>query len=134
MNRLAVVAASLLAFSAGSGVAVAEDLVTTIEQGCKTEIEKYCSQVTLGEGRMLACFYAHEDKLSGQCQYALYDAAAQLERAISDLNYVATQCENDIESHCASVEIGEGRILECLNSKPDVVSAPCKQAIVDVSK
>jgi hypothetical protein len=90
--------------------------------------------VTPGEGRLLACFYAHEDKLSGQCQYALYDAAAQLERAISDLNYVATQCETDIETHCAGVEIGEGRILECLNSKPDVVSAPCKQAITDVTQ
>lgn len=90
--------------------------------------------MTLGEGRMLACFYAHEDKLSGQCQYALYDAAAQLERAISDLNYVATQCAADIESQCASVELGEGRILECLNSKPDVVSAPCKQAIADVTQ
>lgn len=134
MNRLAAVAAGFLAFTAGSGAALAEDLVTTIEQGCKAEIEKYCSQVTLGEGRMLACFYAHEDKLSGQCQYALYDAAARLERAISDLNYVATQCETDIKTHCGAVEIGEGRILECLNSKPDVVSAPCKQAIVDVTK
>jgi hypothetical protein len=134
MNRLAVVAAGLLAFAAGSGVALAEDLVTTIEQGCKAEIGKYCSQVTLGEGRMLACFYAHEDKLSGQCQYALYDAAARLERAISDLNYVATQCGADIETHCAKVEMGEGRIMECLNSKPDVVSAPCKQAIADVTQ
>ena len=133
MNRLAMVAAGFLALTAGSGAALAEDLVTTIEQGCKAEIEKYCSQVTLGEGRMLACFYAHEDKLSGQCQYALYDAAARLERAISDLNYVATQCENDIDTLCGDVEMGEGRILECLNSNAQT-SAPCKQAITDVSK
>ena len=133
MNRLAMVAAGLLALTAGSGVALAEDIVTTVEQGCKTEIEKYCSQVTPGEGRLLACFFAHEDKLSGQCQYALYDAAARLERAISDLNYLATQCENDIQTLCGSVEVGEGRIVECLNSKAET-SAPCKQAIADVSK
>jgi len=131
---LAVVAASFLAFTAGSSVAVAEDLVTDLKTGCKAEIEKYCSQVAPGEGRVLACFYAHEDKLSGQCQYALYDASARLERAISDLNYVATECETDIKTHCGSVEVGEGRILECLNSKPDAVSAPCKQAITDVTQ
>jgi hypothetical protein len=125
-------AAGLLALAAGSSV-MAEDLVTTVEQGCKTEIEKYCSQVTPGEGRLLACFFAHEDKLSGQCEYALYDAAARLERAISDLNYLATECETDIKTHCANVEVGEGRILECLNANA-ATSAPCKQAIADVSK
>ena len=134
MKRLAVVAASFLALTAGSGVAMAADLVTDLETGCKADIEKYCSQVTPGEGRLLACFFAHEDKLSGQCEYALYDASARLERAISDLNYVATECETDIKTHCGNVEVGEGRILECLNAKPEVVSAPCKQAITDVSK
>ena len=133
MNRLAMAAIGCLALTAVSGAALAEDLVTTVTEGCKTEIEKYCSQVTPGEGRLLACFFAHEDKLSGQCEYALYDAAARLERAISDLNYLATECENDIQTLCASVEMGEGRILECLNSKAET-SAACKQAITDVSK
>lgn len=133
MNRLAMAAISCLAFVGVSGAALAEDLVTTVEQGCKTEIAKFCSQVTPGEGRLLACFFAHEDKLSGQCEYALYDAAARLERAISDLNYLATECEGDIKTLCANVEVGQGRILECLNSKAET-SASCKQAIADVSK
>ena len=123
--------AILLAFGFSASVS-AQDIVATIEQGCSAEIEKYCSQVTPGEGRMLACFFAHEDKLSGQCQYALYNASAQLEHAISALNYVAGQCQNDIVTHCANVAAGEGRILECLEANSEAVSGPCKAAIADV--
>jgi hypothetical protein len=115
-----------------AGNVFAEDLVSQVRQGCATEMKSYCSQVTMGEGRLLACFYAHEDKLSGQCQFALYSAAAELEHAVSALNYVAGQCQDDIVEHCASVQAGEGRILECLESKGDAVSAVCTQAIGDV--
>ena len=123
------VAALLLAFSASL---YAQDPAATVVKGCEAEIKQFCSQVTPGEGRMLACFFAHEDKLSGQCQYALYTAAAQLEDAINALNYVATECRDDILAHCAEVQIGEGRVLECLDANAEVVSASCKQAISDV--
>lgn len=111
----------------------AQDIVSTVETGCAPEIENFCSQVSPGEGRLLACFYAHEDKLSGQCQYALYTASAQLEHAVSSLNYVAGQCENDIETLCANVtEIGQGQLLQCLDSQKESVSEPCKAAIASV--
>jgi hypothetical protein len=115
-----------------SAPAYSQDIVTSIEKGCAAKIESFCSQVTMGEGRLLACFYAHEDKLSGQCQYALYDASAQLERAVSALNYVAGQCDDDIMKHCAEVQMGEGRILDCLKANSETVSAACTQAIDDV--
>jgi hypothetical protein len=130
-HRIAVLTALLLLVGS-VGIANAEDIASTVETGCAAEIESYCSKVTMGEGRLLACFYAHEDKLSGQCQFALYNAAAQLEHAVSALNYVAGQCEDDIMAHCAEVQAGEGRILECLESKGDVISSACKQAVSDV--
>ena len=49
-----------------------QSLVDTVVNGCKVEIEKYCAQVTPGEGRVLACLFAYEDKLSAKCEYALY--------------------------------------------------------------
>ena len=115
-----------------AGNAFAEDIVSQVQKGCGTEIKEYCSQVTMGEGRLLACFYAHEDKLSGQCQFALYNAAAELEHAVSALNYVAGQCEDDIVEYCASVELGEGRIIDCLESNAESISASCTQAMDDV--
>jgi len=115
-----------------SGAVYAQDPVATVATGCATEIESYCSQVSEGEGRILACFYAHEDKLSGQCQFALYAAAAELELAINALDYVAGQCMNDINTLCPDVEAGEGRILDCLSAQKEAVSAKCTAAIEQV--
>lgn len=126
--------AAMALFLSLAGNLSAQDPVATVIEGCTTEIEQYCSQVSPGEGRMLACFYAHEEKLSSQCQYSLYEAAAQLEAAVNALNYVATECRDDILAHCAEVELGEGRVLECLNTNSANVSAGCNQAIKDVTE
>jgi len=128
-----MLAAGALLLGLGGNLS-AQDPVTTVVDGCATEIEQYCSQVSPGEGRLLACFYAHEDKLSGQCQYALYEAADQLDAAINALNYVATECRDDILAHCADVQVGEGRVLECLNANSANVSDTCKQAVMDVTE
>ena len=109
-----------------------QNLVETVANGCKMEIEKYCSQVTPGQSRILACLYAHNDKLSSKCEYALYDAAAQLERAVAALSYVANECDEDLEKYCESIVPGEGRLLECLEKQDKHVSGRCKQAIKDV--
>ncbi len=109
-----------------------QSLTETVANGCKAELERYCGKVTPGEGRILACLYAHNDKLSGRCEYALYDAAVQLERAAAALAYVANECGADLRRHCAEVEAGEGRLLDCLLKKDSEVSFRCKQARKDV--
>ena len=110
----------------------AENLVQTVAEGCKVELTSYCKDVTPGEGRVLACLYAHGDKISGRCEYALYDAAVQLERAVSALAYVANECADDLDKNCSGVEAGEGRLLECLEKNSAKVSDRCKQAVKDV--
>jgi hypothetical protein len=88
--------------------------------------------VTPGDGRILACLYAHEDKLSGQCEYALFDAAAQLERAVAALAYLVNECGDDLDKHCVRrVPAGEGRLLDCLDKNEKKVSRRCKQALKD---
>ena len=109
-----------------------QDLLETVADGCKMEIEKYCGQVTPGQGRVLACLFAHGDKLSAKCEYALYDAAVQLERAVAALSYVANECDADLEKYCVSIAPGEGRLLECIEKHDKQVSERCKQAIKDV--
>ncbi len=128
-NTMLAAAAVLLSLS---GNLFAQGIIETVEKGCAAEIDKFCSQVSPGEGRLLACFYAHEDKLSGQCQYALYTASAKLDQAVSALDYVASQCRDDLIKHCADVQVGEGRVIECLKANQDSVSADCKQAFNDV--
>lgn len=115
----------------GPAEAVAQGLVETVATGCEKELAAYCQDVTPGEGRVLACLYAREDKLSGQCQYALYDAAAQLEWAVAALTYLVNECGDDLEKYCANVQAGEGRLLECLDKNEKKISRRCRQALKD---
>ena len=109
-----------------------EDIVESVATGCEKELSSFCKDVTPGEGRILACLFAHSDKLSGRCEYAVYDAAAQLERAVSALTYVANECDEDIDKICAKVEAGEGRILTCLKKNESKVTKRCNQAMKDI--
>ncbi len=115
----------------GSHLMAQDSLVEHLVMACETDIQSYCSQVTPGEGRMLHCMAAHEDKISGRCQYAFYQAAAVLEQLATAVAYVASQCETDIETHCRDVAMGEGRILMCLNENKAEVSDACNQAVSD---
>ena len=109
-----------------------DDLVQTVIDGCKKELDTYCKDVTPGQGRVLACLYAHGDKLSGKCEYALYDAAAQLERAVAALSYVVNECADDLDQFCTGVAAGEGRLLQCLEKNDSKVSSRCKDAMKQV--
>jgi len=115
-----------------SPVMAQQKLIETVANGCKEEIEKYCKNVTPGEGRVLACLYAYEDKLSGRCEYALWDAAVQLERAVAALSYAVNECSSDLKQFCANTPPGEGRLLQCIQKNDAKVSARCKQARKDV--
>jgi hypothetical protein len=133
MRRMMIFLVALGILSLGINNASAQqDLVETVANGCKMELEKYCAQVTPGQGRVLACLYAYGDKLSSKCEYALYDAAVQLERAVAALSYVANECDADMEKYCGSIQPGEGRLLECLEKHDKEVSGRCKQAVKDV--
>ena len=112
--------------------AAQQDLVQTVANGCKVEIEKYCEDVKPGEGRILACLFAHGEKLSGKCEYALYDAAVQLERAVAALSYVVNECADDLDKFCSDVAAGEGRLLNCIEKNDKNVSSRCKSAMKDV--
>jgi len=123
--------AMCLALVFGGCASSRHPLVEQVAKGCDQEITTYCKEVTPGEGRVLACLYAHEDKLSGQCEYALYDAVAQLERALTALTYVANECRDDLKNYCADVKPGEGRLLQCMEKNDAKLSKRCTQAMKD---
>lgn len=127
--NLLIVLAMVMAVS--GQVFGADQLTDTIVNGCKTEMTTYCKDVTPGEGRMLACLYAHNEKLSGKCEYALYDAAVQLQRAVTALVYAANECGDDLEKYCADVPMGEGRLLDCIKKNQKKVSKRCLNALKD---
>ena len=132
MKRTLLLATVGLALLVAPNAGAQEEIIDNVMAACAPEIEAYCSQVTLGEGRLLACFYAHEDKLSGRCQYALYEGAAQLEQFAAAVTHLANACFDDVEKHCAEVELGEGRVGTCLLEHKAEVTDACRQAMDDV--
>jgi hypothetical protein len=107
-----------------------EDRVTTavkkIENACGEDLKKFCSTVTPGEGRVLLCLEAHEDKISSKCDGALYTASRNLDRALDRVAMTADACWQDIDKLCSNVPEGEGRVAQCLVDKRASVSAGCK--------
>jgi len=119
------------AFLSGSYALAQESLIEYLVIACENDIENYCSQVTPGNGRLLHCMAAHEDKISGQCEYAFYQTAALLEQLSVAIAYVAQECETEIQTLCRGVELGEGRILACLDEHAEEVGDSCKKAVAD---
>jgi hypothetical protein len=108
------------------------DLAAQVQGSCGGELAQRCADVTPGEGRLLACLYAHGDKLSGRCELALYDAAARLERAISAITHVASECRAELETRCGEVVAGEGRVARCLKDHSGELSPRCHQALASL--
>ena len=143
-TRSAYKAAALTAFISTSlpcaAQTPAQDVTAVMEgqlsaqvlEGCSSELAQYCAKVTPGEGRLLACLYAHGDKLSGQCDYALYDAAVRLEQAVGAITYVASECRSELDTLCADVKVGEGRVAQCLMDHASQLSSRCDQALTIV--
>ena len=103
--------------------------VGTLAKDCRKEIDTYCKTVTPGEGRILACLYAHVEKLSPLCEYALYDVAAQLNRFVSELTYILIECDDDTEKFCSAATHGGVRLFKCLEKNEKRISGRCKQAL-----
>ena len=128
---LAACAATLMGLSLNAG---AQDIMSQVAEGCGPEIDKFCSGVTLGEGRLAACFYAYEDQLSNLCNYTLFEIGNQIEAAAIVLDYFVDACGNDIVNLCSDVEVGDGRIMDCLTSQSTELSVSCSSAIVTVTE
>jgi len=115
----------------GPNVLAQESLIEHLVDACKSDIQNYCNQVTPGNGRLLYCMAAHEDKISGQCLYAFYQTAEVLDHLAVAMNYLFQECGADIQNLCSDVAVGEGRLLACLEVKEEHVDDSCKKAIAD---
>ena len=50
-------------------------------------------------------------------------------RFIGGLTYLANECDEDLDTHCAAVEEGEGRLAQCLLDNKDKLRKRCAAAI-----
>ena len=101
--------------------------IDKVEGACINELETYCQDVTPGEGRGVACLYAHSEKLSTPCLTALYEAKGEFKNAVNNVNTLVANCKADILAQCSKVAIGEGRILACLEAHKNKIAPSCRE-------
>ncbi len=125
----------LIAVSIGFGLAfggtaaIAQGPVKGVLEACESEITTYCDQVTPGDGRLLSCMYAHEDKISEPCADSIVDLADALDYLFANARAAVSICAADIEANCSTVEFGGGRVLTCLQENADKVSSDCRPVV-----
>jgi Golgi apparatus protein 1 len=100
--------------------------VQQLSTACDDELRNFCSTVTPGEGRLLLCMQAHEDKISRQCELALLETSRSIGSAVRRVENFAQTCWQDIQTHCSGAA---GSVAQCMVEKRASLSAPC-QAMV----
>jgi Golgi apparatus protein 1 len=106
--------------------------VTTLEKSCSGDIKKYCRTVTPGEGRMIYCMHAHEDKISPKCAYELGQAAVSVQTTADLLKDGVIACKAEITGVCGKIQPGHGRVAACLIENKSTASKTCADAIQKV--
>jgi hypothetical protein len=106
--------------------------ITKLENACASDIKKYCKDVTPGEGRVIYCMQAHEDKISPKCTYELEEAAASLQATADLLKDGVIACKAEITGVCGKIQPGQGRIAACLIAYKSTASKDCADAIQKV--
>jgi hypothetical protein len=100
-----------------------------LETSCGDDLKKYCSTVTPGEGRIVLCMQAHEDKISVGCASALDEVVLQVETTADHLREAVIACRGDIGKYCATTLPGQGRLAACLAANRTSVSMSCAEAV-----
>jgi hypothetical protein len=96
---------------------------------CAAEIPKYCSGVTPGAHRIVACLISFEDKISPRCRMTAYLGSDDLGVRMKALKAMATSCSADILQYCSNVPAGGGRIYDCLMKNKATLTNDCRNQI-----
>ena len=99
-----------------------------VQEDCKQELSDYCGTVTPSRGRIAACLFAHNDKLSEQCQLTFEIGVLQLTQILTTVSYVIEQCSDDIDQYCEDVVVGGDRLRQCLADHRDELASNCQEA------
>ena len=120
---------TLLAFSfliITSGAQAADKSSDSMKKGleavCQSDIQKYCSDVTKSDGRVMACLKAHDDKLSDSCNTQWQQAKTEWKNKMKQMH---TACSGDVEKFCNSAE-GPRDVLSCLDTHKSDLTTSCQ--------
>jgi hypothetical protein len=132
LASLVILPASLALAQTDIAKAIQEKLAseaTKLESSCADDIKKFCSDVTPGEGRMIYCMQAHEDKISPKCAFDLEEAATDVQLSADNLKDAVIACKAEISGVCGKIQPGQGRVAACVMANKSTASKSCVEAI-----
>jgi hypothetical protein len=106
---------------AAPGLAQDQDQTLTPKEGkgvCKADMEKFCTDIKPGGGRIWACLKSNGDRLSQEC-------ANHMALAREKSREFRQVCKGDAEKFCKGIAAGTGRIVSCLKSHQAELSNAC---------
>lgn len=104
-----------------------------IQSACADDVAKFCSNVTKGDGRVIHCMLAFEDQISTKCDYAVFEAQRNLQRALDRVAEVADACGAEIQKYCGSLPEGGGGVGQCLIKNKAAIKKGCRAAVNKLS-
>lgn len=137
-NTLKIVAALVIALALANwpnGPQNAAKAQASIPQvvaaNCAKDIKQFCSKITLGGGRVVACLFAHNDKIGGQCMLAMIEGSVALNATMAALRHLAktTSCRSDLHQYCKGIPAGGGRLYRCLKKNFATLTDGCRSAM-----
>lgn len=104
-----------------------------IQSACADDVAKFCSNVTRGEGRVIHCMLAYEDQISSKCDFAVFEAQRNLQRALDRTAEVADACWSEIQRYCGDAPQGSGGVAQCLIKNKAAIKKGCRAAVNKLS-
>jgi Golgi apparatus protein 1 len=99
------------------------------DEACKGDVEQYCKDVQLGQGRMVRCLRDNEAKLSASCKEQMAKMDEWRRQMHDRMHGVAEACKGDAQQYCKDVRPGGGRLMRCLKDNEGKLSDACKAAL-----
>ncbi len=96
--------------------------IERVEDACGADIERYCGEVTPGEGRIAMCMQAYTDRLSRRCRFTLFRVSQNIRQEVSS---IADQCLNGLKTQCG----GAQNIGDCAEQKSAAISPACHTVV-----
>jgi hypothetical protein len=100
--------------------------VQQLKTACQDELRNFCSTVTPGDGRLLLCMQAHQDKIGRQCELSLLETSRNIGRAVRQMESFAQVCWPDIQVYCSGTG---GSVSQCVIDNSASLSPSCRAMV-----
>jgi len=99
--------------------------IERVEDACGNDIERFCSEVTPGSGRIASCMQAYSDQLSRRCQFTLRRAVNRVQQAVEN---IADTCMTAVQQQCGDTD----NVRNCVQQKRSSLPQSCQTIVAAV--